>query len=39
VYESLSIRRSDMAEAIAILQNASGALRDAAEAEKSEKKT
>jgi hypothetical protein len=39
VYESLSIRRGDMAEAIAILQNARGALRNAADAERSEKKT
>jgi hypothetical protein len=38
VYESLSIRRGDMAEAIAILQNARGALRNAADAERSENK-
>ena len=38
VYESLSIRRGDMADAIAILQNARGALRDAAHAGRSAKK-
>lgn len=39
VYESLSIRRGDMAEAIAILENARGALHNAAHATRTEKKT
>jgi hypothetical protein len=38
VYESLSMRRGDMAEAMSILQSARGALRSAA-AERTEKKT